>query len=161
MADGYGGHLSDVERRVRVTLPTDRDGFLQRLCPHCGLLFAVHEEDYDNARVINLRCPRCQFVEPFASCTTRQQEAFAQAHAVDELNQLAEEAINQLTRDLFKGLKSSKHIKVSGPKGRIALPGTSVPKANVDAPMTIHRCPYCKLRFKTESVEADSCPVCR
>lgn len=146
---------------MSVRLPGDRDGFLQRSCPNCDLLFAVHLEDYQDARVVNLRCPRCEFVEPFDDYTTSSQVAFARAHAEDALKQMAEEAIEKITGDLFKGLKSSKHVKVSGPKGRVSLPGTPVPSALVEVAMTTEQCSGCGLRFKTSAPEATACPVCR
>jgi hypothetical protein len=153
--------MSDWNRKVSVQLPEDIDGFLQRSCQHCGLLFAVHVADYSNARVINLRCPRCQFVEPFDSFTTQLQRDFAEAHAQDALNQMAEEALEQMTRSLFDGLKSSKHIKVTGPTGRISLPGTPVPIAIAPVSMSSEQCGACGLRFKTSEVGATACPVCR
>lgn len=153
--------MSELERRVSVSLPEDEDGFLQRSCPNCDLLFAVHSEDYQSARVVNLRCPRCEFVEPFDEYATPSQVAFAKAHAEDALNQMAEEAINKLASGLFKGLKSSKHVKVSGPKGRVSLPGTSVPNAITEVAMTTERCGSCSLRFRTSASDATACPVCR
>jgi ssDNA-binding Zn-finger/Zn-ribbon topoisomerase 1 len=153
--------MSDWNRNVSVRLPDDGDGFLQRSCPHCDLAFAVHSEDYGDARVINLRCPRCEFVEPFDKFTTQQQRAFAEAHAHDALNQMAEEAIEQATRSLFEGLKSSKYIKVSGPSGRVSLPGTPVPRAVAEVSMSSERCGKCGFRFKTSEVGAIACPVCR
>lgn len=153
--------MSDEERQVRVTLPVDHDGFLQRSCSHCDLLFAVHTGDYEQARVINLRCPRCQFVEPFDQWSTAAQVAFAQAHAQDELNQMAEEAINNALGDLFGGLKSSKHFKVSRSHERVSLPGTTVPDGIVGVPMIEKRCPECGLRFKTSDQDSCACPVCR
>jgi hypothetical protein len=144
-----------------VSLPNDADGFLQRSCPNCKLLFAVHSEGYDEARVVNLRCPRCQFVEPFDSYTTQDQLAFAEAHAQDELSQMAEEAIDKLTRDLLRGLQSSKHVTVKGRRRRVSLPGTPVPNAIADVPMTVEQCSNCGLRFKTAEPKAGACPICR
>lgn len=153
--------MSDWERTLQVSLPDDDDGFLQRSCPHCDLLFAVHSEDWRAARLVNLRCPRCQFVEPFDGYTTRDQEAFAKAHAEDAAHQMAEEAMGERARDLFAGLSSLKHVKVSGTVGRVLLPGTPVPSAIARATMVAKQCSGCGLRFKTTVVEADACPVCR
>jgi ssDNA-binding Zn-finger/Zn-ribbon topoisomerase 1 len=153
--------MSEWTRNVSVRLPEDDDGFLQRSCPNCELLFAVHSEDYSDARLVNLRCPRCQFVEPFDTFATPQQRAFAEAHAQDALSQMAEEALNKVPRDLFKSLKSSKHVKISGPKGRITLPGTPVPSALAEATMTTQQCGHCGFRFKTAKADAIACPVCR
>lgn len=119
MAEWARGRMSEWERSIHVNLPDDDDGFLQRACPNCQLLFAVHSKDYGNARVVNLRCPGCQFVEPFDDWVTPNQQAFAEAHAQDALSQMAEEVFDKHTRDLFKGLKSSKGFKVTGPKGRV------------------------------------------
>lgn len=153
--------MSDMERKVQITLPNDKDGFLQRSCPNCALLFAVNSEDYRNARLVNLRCPRCLFVEPFDDYTTRDQLAYAEAHAHDAMHQMAEEAFDRLTRDLFSGLRSSKYVKVSGPEGDVSLPGTPVPSAIAEVPMTTERCGNCGLRFKTSVAKAIACPVCR
>lgn len=153
--------MSEVERQVRVTLPVDQDGFLQRSCPHCELLFGVDANKYEQARVVNLRCPRCMFVEPFGQYTTEAQAAFAHAHALDELNQMAEQLINDALGDLFSGLKSSKHVKVSGSMGRVSLPGTAVPDGIVDVPMNTERCPECDFGFKTQDPDSKACPICR
>lgn len=153
--------MTEWTRKVSVSLPDDDDGFLQRSCPNCEFLFAVHSKDYADARVVNLRCPRCQFVEPFDNWATQQQREFAEAHAQDALNQMAEEAIGKMTRDFFKGLKSSRYVKVSGPRGRVSLPGTPVPSAMAEVPMTTEQCGQCGFRFKTSGADAIACPVCR
>jgi hypothetical protein len=156
--------MSDWERRVQVNLPNDEDGFLQRSYPNCDLLFAVNSEEYRNARLVNLRCPRCLFVEPFDDYVTPDQLAYAEAHAQDAMHQMAEGALDKLTRDLFSDLRylrSSKYVKVTGPTGRISLPGTPVPSAIAKVPMTTERCSNCGLRFKTSVAKAIACPVCR
>lgn len=153
--------MRDLEGSVHVSLPDDEDGFLQRSCPNCDLLFAIHSVDFQSARVINLRCPRCKFVERFDAYATASQMAFATAHATYALYQMAEDAFEDLKRNLFSGLRSSKHVKITGPQGRVSLPGTQVPSSIDDVAMTVEQCQDCGVRFKTSEQRAAACPVCR
>ena len=45
--------------QLKVTIPSDEDGCVLFRCPHCGELFKVSAESYEDDSVLDIHCPLC------------------------------------------------------------------------------------------------------
>lgn len=45
--------------QLKVTIPSDEDGCVLFCCPHCGELFKVSVESYEDDSVLDIHCPLC------------------------------------------------------------------------------------------------------
>ncbi|WP_457187063.1 hypothetical protein [Nocardioides sp. P5_E3] len=99
------------EVSIPISIPLDADGFLRRECPTCEEQFKWYshsEGDTDAEQVDQYFCPRCGAPAGVDSWWTPAQLDFAHADAAPAIDDLVNEALD----DMFKGLKSSKTVKI-------------------------------------------------
>jgi len=99
------------EISIPVSLPLDPDGFLRRECPTCEQefkWFSHNEGDPDAEQVDQYFCPRCGSPAGVDSWWTPAQLEYVEGETAPAID----DYINDALDDTFKGLKSSKFVKV-------------------------------------------------
>lgn len=85
--------------KVRVNLPIDDDGFLDRVCPACGSDFKVDFEHWLNkVRDEAVYCPHCRAEAPGTEWNTAEQQEAIKAQAMRHLHGELTQAIDRDVR---------------------------------------------------------------
>lgn len=149
------------QREIAITLPPRTDGLFERACPHCQARFAIHSEDYETGGYLNLRCPRCEWVDEKDEFTTPEQRAYVRAAGENAAREMAEELVADQLKDMFRGLRGTPGIRVTGSAKRPQLGRQALPEPNANVPLTPVKCPSCGFRYATDASVGGVCPVCR
>jgi predicted Zn finger-like uncharacterized protein len=148
------------EKEILVQLPLRNDGLLERECPHCHTGFAIDDSAYTAGAFLNLRCPNCEWIAASDEFVTPQQHAHVLAIASNELNEMAEQMVNDGIRDLFAGLRGG-GIRVNSDATAARLGRRDVPAPNANKPLILMTCATCGFGYAHDSLPNPACPVCR
>lgn len=149
------------EREISVKLPLRNDGYLERACPHCTLRFSIQPDDYDRGGYLNLRCPRCGWIEEFQDFKTPEQTAYVQAVGENAAREMAEGLVGDQLKDLFRGLSNTPGVRVTSGNKRLNFGRKDAPSPNSNEAFDIDQCPTCALRYALPAGIQGTCPVCR
>ncbi len=160
-----GGSISTRSRFLSVRIPLD-DGFLQRQCPYCSIIYAIDPEEFEARGLLNLRCPSCGHIAEAEHSATQRQGEYRDAIGHHELMKMAEETIEGLQEELGKmfdkAFRGNKFVKVKrGQTTRPELSGPQIPAANYECEWVAEQCPRCSFRYRVTEAARKQCPVCR
>jgi len=140
----------DGEVRVSVSLPTDDNGMLDRICPNCEQLFQIHKGTFEAEHYLNIRCPYCNWIAEFSKFTTNRQWEYTEAVAMNEQGrQMIEDTLDDALGDLadIDSLSSLNQ---------------PIPSPHLELDTEGNTCPDCGFEFETLPVgNGSDCPVCR
>lgn len=145
-------------------LPPDKDGYLERECPHCKTIFAIDADDYEKRTHLNLRCPNCRWIERFKDYTTERQARFAKSSAQNELNRIAAAYINdtwnEMARSINRGSRGG-FVNITAQEADVDLGADDLPSPHSGRATVDHVCAACGFEFRTEPDAGTACPLCR
>jgi len=147
--------MGDLE--FSITIVSDDDGFFDRRCPaeHCRYEFKVLMEHWENDVGDDAVCPRCGHVveSTFENWCTQQQ--------VDAVNQIVveqgEHLVTKMLMDQFRGMRSSKYVKITVPRPRPRPPIPAVRSSEVLRRQV--SCAACGVKYAVVG-SAFFCPSC-
>lgn len=142
----------DLHKTLRISIPTDNDGFIGFACNEesCRQYFKVYEKDCSEA----LHCPYCGTQSIRNSLLTSDQHDYAREVAVEEARVLA---IEEIQRQLQRGLRGSKNIKFK--PGRPPIAKRIEPRYVEREVDTEFQCEQCSTRFQVYGIFG-FCPGC-
>lgn len=154
----------DDSYEMRVSIPSDEDGFFGRQCPSCRQLFRVDGDDYEALPDdLDLWCVYCGHHEDHSEFMTQQQLDRAMRAAED----LGMQIVGQALDDAFAGFRSpSRRSSRSGFGISIDIQYRSepfypepLPGIDEEKLIRIRTCAGCSLRYAVFG-EHRFCPVC-
>lgn len=78
---------------IKISIPTDDDGFIPLRCPKCGEYFKLPQSDIESDEVIDIHCPLCGLI--------------SDNYITEDVLQLAEtRALNEFLGGLHREMKS-------------------------------------------------------
>jgi hypothetical protein len=152
------GRKGDVFK-MRVSIPSDEDGFLGRECPRCLQIFRIDSDEHEALPVHQtLWCVYCGHHDEHSEFMTRQQRA----RMMRVVGDLGEQLVKKMLDDTFGRMsrpapRSGFGIQVTyrtGPSFPRPLPGISEERL-----VRIRKCAKCSLRYAVFG-EYRYCPVC-
>ncbi|MEU0715605.1 hypothetical protein ABZ498_00300 [Streptomyces lavendulocolor] len=158
MPDGaeITGHQGD-SYEVRVSVPSDDDGFFGRQCPACSMSFRIDGGDYEALPDgLMLWCVYCGHHDDHSDFMTTQQRERIMRAAGD----LGMQLISQGFADAFRGLSrgnSRSAVSISY-EGKPFYP-RPLPGINEERLVRIRTCSECQIRYAVFG-EHRYCPVC-
>ena len=146
---------------ISVTIPSDKDGYLDRECPssECQFNFKIHEDDWlEKVSDEEVFCPFCRHPANSDSWLTRHQhkyiEEIALSHVDDRINFALKCDADQWNRRLPRNSFISITMQVNSQPRLVRLPFP------VAAPMKLKiDCPKCDCRYAVIGA-AFFCPAC-
>lgn len=147
--------MSDIE--VKLTVPSDDEGYIKMQCPYCHNYFKIRANEYDNKEkpIEELHCPYCSLIKQKQSFLTRE----LMEHGKALLENKIKEIINKEMR------KACKNNSVDG------LKMTYTPYEENYVPELTDKeegeykvkCKYCECSYKIYDLAENTitnCPYC-
>lgn len=80
---------------MSISIPTDNDGYILLQCEHCGTFFKLTPGDVEDDGVLDIFCPSCGLTS----------ECYLTEEVLDLAMNMAENKVNEMLEDMFKGLE--------------------------------------------------------
>ncbi|MET7714463.1 hypothetical protein [Streptomyces sp. NPDC005407] len=144
---------------VRVSVPTDEDGFFGRQCPECSMGFRIDGDDYEALpHALTLWCVYCGHHDDHSDffMTTQQRERVMRA-ASDLGMQMVSQGLGDVFRRLSQGNAHRSGVSFSY-DGKPYYP-RPLPGINEERLARIRTCPECQVHYAVFG-EHRYCPVC-
>jgi hypothetical protein len=146
--------MSDVV--MKITVPSDNDGFITLQCPFCSDRFKLTVEDCEREDLIDIFCPYCGLRDEPSRFLT--DEIIEQAQVV--ARNYAKSIINQFSKDLEKSFKGKKHISFKAGKP-LKMENDNILFEREELEVTNLEC--CQFTVKTRALTKETgiyCPCC-
>jgi predicted RNA-binding Zn-ribbon protein involved in translation (DUF1610 family) len=92
-----------MDESFEVQVPTDDEGYLALLCPHCGGPFKIRGADYQSRELLDLYCASCGLSDEFS--------AFLPPDVLDAIRQAA---LDRFLPDLEKAMADLERASSGG-----------------------------------------------
>lgn len=126
--------MSD-EIQMKITIPTDDDGYVLLQCEHCGTYFKGTPSDIQDDGVLNIYCPSCGLIS----------DNYITEDVIELAEKMATNIMNDMIYDMFKDLeRHSKH-------GVLQFKAGGRPKHEMEEP----------IRSGIEALEICTFPCCK
>lgn len=146
-----------MSETVKVSIPTDDEGFITFQCPFCSEHFKLDADEVQDDSVIDVFCPLCGLKDEASAFITDEVREHMEQIAMNMMNGM----INNFTKDLEKQFRGNKTINFKAGK---PLPQDN-PKLLFDKEnnMNIIELECCKRKVKIKNNNIHSkvyCPYC-
>lgn len=145
--------MSD-EIQMKITIPTDDDGYVLLQCEHCGTYFKGTPSDIQDDGVLNIYCPSCGLIS----------DNYITEDVIELAEKMAKNIMNDMIYDMFKDLeRHSKHGVLQFKAGKRPKHETEEPiRSGIEA-LEICTFPCCKRTAKIKpmlKMTGAYCPFC-
>ena len=145
--------MSD-EIQMKITIPTDDDGYVLLQCEHCGTYFKGTPSDIQDDGVLNIYCPSCGLIS----------DNYITEDVIELAEKMAKNIMNDMIYDMFKDLeRHSKHSVLKFKAGKRPKHETEEPiRSGIEA-LEICTFPCCKRTAKIKpmlKMTGAYCPFC-
>ena len=145
--------MSD-EIQMKITIPTDDEGYVLLQCEHCGTYFKGTPSDIQDDGVLNIYCPSCGLIS----------DNYITEDVIELAEKMAKNIMNDMIYDMFKDLeRHSKHGVLKFKAGKRPKHETEEPiRSGIEA-LEICTFPCCKRTAKIKpmlKMTGAYCPFC-
>ena len=145
-----------AEQVVEISIPLDKDGFIEMECDYCKTRFMLYKDDYENEDNLFLFCPICgipnktnKFLVPEVLEKAQQ---IAENYMLDELDKMLNKSMRQINKNSFIKMSVKKTERVQ--EKELYTP--------IDA-YVICRNKCCGIDVKVKNIDKETgtyCPIC-
>lgn len=142
---------------IKVSIPSDDDGFITFQCPFCSEHFKLDSEEVQNDSLIEIYCPLCGLKDEQSGFLTDD----VREHMKQIMENMAKGMLNDWAKDLEKQFRGNKSVSFKAGKPLKQVNPKNLYEREHDFDIIDLDCCNHKVKIKKQSVNSKVyCPYC-